>query len=153
MPPRRLLPAERDEMPALDLVRPDGLAVDPATWRPADRELLELAAQRPDVDRIFVNAAIKRELCREAGTDRGWLRKIRPWWGHKRHFHLRLACPAGDRQCRDPVPPPPPGDGCDQLAWWFAPERLHPPPAPTVKPPIPLRTLPAACAALVRNLR
>jgi penicillin-insensitive murein endopeptidase len=151
MPPRRLSPAERDELPAVDLVRPDGLAVDPATWRPADRKLLELAARSAGVDRIFVNAAIKQALCREAGGDRAWLRKIRPWWGHRRHFHLRLACPTGDRQCRNPVPPPPPGDGCGApLAWWFAPERLRPlPPAP-IKPPISLGSLPVACAALVR---
>jgi penicillin-insensitive murein DD-endopeptidase len=153
MPPRRLTPVERDEMSALDLVRPDGLGVDPATWRPADRKLLELAAKSPGVDRIFVNPAIKQALCREAGADRSWLRQLRPWWGHMRHFHLRLACPAGEPQCHDPVPPPPPGDGCDQLAWWFAPARLHPPPAPTIKPPIPMSSLPAACAALVQNLR
>jgi penicillin-insensitive murein DD-endopeptidase len=154
MPPHRLSRAERDEMPALDLVRPDGRDVDRATWRPADRQLLELAAKSPGVDRIFVNAAIKRALCREAGADRAWLHRIRPWWGHRRHFHLRLACPAGDIECRDPVPPPPPGDGCDrQLAWWFAPARLRPLPPSPIKPPIPLRSLPANCAALVRNLR
>lgn len=154
MPPRRLSRAARDEMPAIDLVQADGLAVDPATWRPADRSLLELAAKSPGVDRIFVNAAIKKALCREAGGDRAWLRRIRPWWGHMRHFHLRLACPAGDTACRNPVPPPPPGDGCGrQLAWWFAPARLHPPPSAPIKPPISLKSLPAACAALVRNLR
>jgi penicillin-insensitive murein DD-endopeptidase len=153
MPPRRLTPAERDEMPANFLVRPDGLDVDPSTWRPADRELLEVAAKSPGVERIFVNAAIKRALCREAGpADRDWLRKVRPWWGHMEHFHLRLACPAGNLQCRNPVPPPSAGDGCSgkEFAWWFTPEALHPQPAAPVKPPIALSSLPAACAALVR---
>jgi penicillin-insensitive murein endopeptidase len=56
--------------------------------------------------------------------------------------------------CRDPVPPPPPGDGCGRhLAWWFAPARLRPLPAAPIKPAISLDSLPVACAALVRNLR
>jgi penicillin-insensitive murein DD-endopeptidase len=150
MPPYRLSVAERDNMPATDLVRPDGLDVDPARWRPAIRQLLELAAKSPGVERIFVNAAIKQELCRKAGADRAWLRLIRPWWGHREHFHLRLACPAGQTLCRNPVPPPPPGDGCGKaLAWWFTPEALHPKPGPP-KPPILVPDLPSACAALVR---
>ena len=72
----------------------------------------------------FVNAAIKKALCREAGSDRDWLNKVRPMWGHDYHFHIRLHCPPAetcDRQ--DPVPP---GDGCDQLGWWFTDAVLHP---------------------------
>lgn len=150
MPPRRLTTAERESISAIDLVQPNGLAVNPQTWRTDDAKLLELAAKSPGVERIFVNAAIKRELCREAGPDRAWLRLIRPWWGHREHFHVRLACPAGDGQCRNPVPPPPPGDGCGRaLAWWFTPEALHPKPGPP-HPPVVLNDLPAACAALVR---
>ena len=26
---------------------------------------------------------------------RAWLHKVRPFWGHQYHFHVRLACPAG----------------------------------------------------------
>ena len=66
MPERRLSPAERDEMSATDLVTPDGMGVD-AAWTPLHRRLLETAAREPAVARIFVNAAIKRALCREAG--------------------------------------------------------------------------------------
>ena len=62
-------------------------------WRPEHRRLLELAARDPAVDRIFVNPAIKRALCREVTGDRGWLHRIRPWFGHDYHFHVRLACP------------------------------------------------------------
>jgi len=149
MPDRRLSPAERDEMPALDLVRPDGYDIDPKVWRPADRELLETAAKSPGVARIFVNPAIKRALCREAGADRGWLRLIRPWWEHRRHFHLRLSCPTGDHECANQAPPPP-GDGCNELAWWFTPQALHPKPGPPA-PPLRVSQLPPACAALVER--
>jgi penicillin-insensitive murein endopeptidase len=149
MPDRRLTASERDEMPATDLVAASGDDVDPQVWRPQHRRLLETAARSPGVARIFVNPAIKRALCREAGSDRGWLRLIRPWWEHRRHFHLRLACPAGEAECRNQAPPPP-GDGCGaDLAWWFTPEAKHPKAGPP-KPPLMLSDLPAACAALAR---
>ena len=147
MPDRRLSPAERDTVSATDVVGPDGLEVD-AAWTPQHRRLLETVAREPQVARIFVNAAIKRELCREAGLDRAWLAKIRPWWGHNYHFHIRLSCPGGDPECRG-QPPPPPGDGCGrELDWWFTEEALHPPPSPPRKP-LRLADLPPACAALV----
>lgn len=144
MPARRLSPAELEGMRA-PLVVADRTRIDPARWTGADRRLLETVARQPQVARIFVNPAIKRELCREAGADRSWLGKVRPWWGHKSHFHMRIRCPAGDRLCRD-QPPPPPGDGCGrQLAWWLS----HRPPPPRPPRPIPLSALPRACAALV----
>jgi len=147
MPDRRLSAVERDEMPATNLVAESGDDVDPNVWRPQHRQLIEAAARGANVGRIFVNAAIKRGLCREAGTDRDWLRLIRPWWGHNYHFHLRLACPSGDRECQDQAPPPP-GDGCGELAFWFTPEAKHPKPGPPGKP-LRVADLPAACAALV----
>ena len=64
MPDRRLSPAERDEMPASNLVATSGDDIDPEIWRPQHRQLLEAAARRPGVARIFVNPAIKRALCR-----------------------------------------------------------------------------------------
>ena len=148
MPERRLSPAERDEMSATDLVRPDGLDVEAAIWTPQHRHLLEAVARQPTVSRIFVNAAIKRALCREVGPDRAWMSKIRPWWGHNYHFHIRLSCPSGDVGCRNQAAPPP-GDGCGrELDWWFTEEALHPPPSPPRKP-LRLADLPPACAALV----
>jgi len=152
MPEQRLAPAERDEMRAADVVAESGDDIDPQRWRPEHRKLIEAAAHEPGVDRIFVNPAIKRELCREAGreaaADHGWLRLIRPWWGHNYHFHTRLGCPGGDPECHNPVPPPPPGDGCGkELDWWFTPEAKHPEPGPERKP-LRVADLPARCAAL-----
>ncbi len=146
MPRRRLSTAERDEMSATDVVAADGEHVDPAVWNPSYRRMYEAVAREPQVARIFVNPAIKRELCREAGTDRAWLAKIRPWWGHDYHFHVRLLCPPGQAECRDQAPPPA-GDGCGkELAWWFTPEALHPP--PSHGKPLLIGDLPHACAAL-----
>jgi penicillin-insensitive murein DD-endopeptidase len=82
--------------------------------------LLAAAAASPAVDRIFVNPVIKQALCKSAGGDRAWLRKVRPWFGHHDHFHVRLACPPDSPEC-EPQPPLPPGDGCEQLDWWLKP--------------------------------
>jgi penicillin-insensitive murein DD-endopeptidase len=148
MPNRRFSPAERDEIPATDVVAANGMDIDAAAWTPQHRHLLETVAREPVVERIFVNAAIKRALCREAGPDRAWMAKVRPWWGHNYHFHVRLYCPSGEPQCR-PQAPPPPGDGCGkELDWWFTEEALHPAPSPPRKP-LRLADLPSACAALV----
>jgi penicillin-insensitive murein DD-endopeptidase len=120
-----------------------------ANWGPDQRALLESAARHPAVDRIFVNAAIKRTLCQEVAGDRGWLRKLRPWFGHDSHFHLRLRCPADSPGC-EPQAAPPPGDGCGaDLAWWFSPEALKPlkkKGAPRAEAPPP-----AACMALLQG--
>jgi penicillin-insensitive murein endopeptidase len=148
MPDRRLSATERDEMEATNLVAANGDDVDSSFWRPQHRKLIEAAARGATVARIFVNPAIKRALCREAGADRDWLRRIRPWWGHMRHFHLRLRCPPGEPECRD-QPASPPGDGCGaELEWWFTAEARHPKPAPPGRP-MQVADLPAACAALV----
>jgi penicillin-insensitive murein DD-endopeptidase len=148
MPNRRLSPGERDEMSATDVVAADRLDVDTAVWTPQHRRLLEAVAREPAVARIFVNAAIKRALCREAGSDHAWLAKIRPWWGHSYHFHIRLSCPSGAALCRNQTPPPPEAGCGKELDWWFTEEALHPPPSPPSKP-LRLADLPPACAALV----
>src|SRR6202043_2128896 len=100
MPKRELSREEREEMSAIDMVAADKLDVDPTKWTPQHGAVIKAAAQDPEVERIFVNAAIKKALCREAGSDRGWLSKVRPWWGHNYHFHIRMRCPDGDKECK-----------------------------------------------------
>jgi len=103
-----------------------------AAWTPMVAELVELAASDPAVDRVFVNPVVKHELCATTKASPRWLAKLRPWWGHHDHFHVRLKCPAGSAECRR-QPPVPDGDGCDlSLAWWLtddaravATKRLH----------------------------
>lgn len=83
--------------------------------------VLELAARDARVDRIFVNPVLKQALCERAGSRRDWLRKIRPWWGHADHYHVRLACPEDSPEC-ERQPALPEGDGCADLAWWLKPD-------------------------------
>lgn len=91
-------------------------------WSPRIPRVLALAAADERVARIFVNPLIKRELCQEAGSDRAWLRKVRPWWGHDAHFHVRLACPADSPGCEGQAELPA-GDGCDEIADWLDEEK------------------------------
>jgi penicillin-insensitive murein DD-endopeptidase len=147
MPDRRLSVEERDSLAAISLVTPDGNGVDPAIWNPSYRKLYETVARLPELARMFVNPAIKRELCKEAGDDRDWLRKVRPWWGHDDHFHIRLNCPPGQTLC-EAQDPPPPGDGCGkELDYWFTKEGRHPKPGPPAPPPL-VSQLPPECAAV-----
>jgi penicillin-insensitive murein DD-endopeptidase len=148
MPDRRLSTEEREFMSATEMVREDRLDVDPKVWTHEHTELIRAAAEDPDVERIFVNAAIKKALCREAGNDRGWLSKVRPWWGHDYHFHVRIFCPADSPQC-EPQPMPESGDGCGHdLDYWFSDSVLHAQPSPEPakpKPSLTMANLPAAC--------
>jgi len=151
MPGRELTRFEREEMSAVTVVREDRLDVDPAKWTPDHVAVLKAAATDPAVQRIFVNAAIKKALCREAAGDRSWLTKVRPYFGHDYHFHVRLVCPKGESACKgqDPVPP---GDGCDaSLAWWFSESILHPKPGPIRPiPPITMAQLPRECEQVLK---
>ena len=153
MPNRQLSREEREEMSAVMMVRPDRLDIDPATWTPTHLAVIRAAAEEPSVQRIFVNAAIKKALCREAKGDRGWLSKVRPMYGHDYHFHIRIKCPGGGGECES-QPEPSEGEGCNanDLAYWFKDEVLHPkPPAipPEPKPPMTLAQMPTACRQIL----
>lgn len=143
--------ARRETYPFRSMVRPDKLGVN-GRWTPAHHAILRAAGSDPAVARIFVNAAIKREMCDAETGDRAWLRKIRPWWSHDGHFHVRLNCPEDAAGC-EPQAAIPPGDGCDEsLAWWFSEEALNPKPSPKPAKPRPeltLADLPAQCAAVL----
>jgi penicillin-insensitive murein endopeptidase len=149
MPNRTLSRNEREEMSAVMMVRADRLDIDPSSWTPEHLILIRDAAQEPSVQRIFVNAAIKKALCREAKGDRSWLSKIRPMYGHDYHFHIRIKCPSGSTTCES-QPAPTEGEACSaaDLAFWFKDEVIHPKPPPEPAEPRrgpTLAQLPAAC--------
>ena len=100
-----------------------------SNWTREHMDILRLAAKDERVNKIFVNAAIKVWMCKNAGSeDRSWLMKIRPERGHSEHFHIRLKCPQGSADCvNTPLWNKYKNiDGCDkQLAWWVT-DRLKP---------------------------
>jgi len=148
MPTRELSRAEREEMSATDVVRDDLLDVRPDVWSERHLAVIRAAAMEPQVQRIFVNAAIKRAMCREA-AGQSWMRKVRPMWGHNYHFHIRLLCPDGS-SCKDQDPTPS-GDGCDSsLAWWFTDEALHPRKSNKTWPPMTMAALPGECRQVLK---
>jgi penicillin-insensitive murein endopeptidase len=119
MPDRILTPAERENMMAVSMLK-DPFTVDPDKWTPLHTKLIKRAASYSEVARIFVHPAIKKLLCDQAGNDRAWLAKVRPWWNHYYHFHVRVACPPEDSDC-EPQKPPSGDDGCGQeLSTWYA---------------------------------
>jgi penicillin-insensitive murein endopeptidase len=153
MPNRQLSRNEREETSAVMMVRTDRLDIDPHAWTPSHLAVIRAAALEPTVQRIFVNAAIKKALCREAKGDRYWLHKVRPMYGHDYHFHIRIKCPPGAGEC-DSQPDPNEGEGCStgDLAYWFSDAVLHPKPPkvpPKPKPPMTMASLPPACKAVL----
>ena len=143
-----LRPEQTEQMAMVSVIRPADGVLDQQRWDRRHGELLRLAASAPEVDRIFVNPVIKRALCR-AGEHGDWLGKLRPWWGHDQHFHIRLVCPADSPGC-EPQKPIPAGDGCDEdLDGWVREIQLA---AKRPKPTPPDRSatrLPLACDAVL----
>nr|WP_254692147.1 penicillin-insensitive murein endopeptidase [Shinella daejeonensis] len=158
MPERRLSVAERETLPFTTMLdRSKFLTVDPRRWTETHARLVMTAASYPQVERVFVNPAIKKKLCDTWNGDRTHLGKVRPIYGHDEHFHIRIKCPEGAAGCK-PQAAVPAGDGCDQsLAWWFTKEPwAKPAPKKDTKPVKPakprvvtLADLPGACAAVL----
>lgn len=143
-PKPRVPAAQREDVRVASLVLPDESGVDPARFTERHVALIRLAAEQRGLDRLLVNHAIKRELCRRHRGE-AWLRRVRPWRGHDSHMHIRLPCPAEQTECRG-IAPPPAGDGCDaSLDWWRTPEARR----PALRPPGPPPQLPAACTAIL----
>jgi penicillin-insensitive murein DD-endopeptidase len=157
MPDHELTKEERDKITAINLVSDDWKRLNPKTWTPQHVAFIKTAAQQPDVERVLVNAAIKKELCRieDKSRDLPWMAKVRPWFGHHDHIHVRLRCPADSPNCRA-QPPVKGDDGCSakELNAWFSDKVLRPQiakPEPPSKPPKPvmLSDLPPACKTVL----
>lgn len=117
---RKLTQKERESIKARSILDGKTSSIK-AKWASTVARLLRLTAEDPRVERVFVHPIIKRELCAQPSDDRTWLRKIRPWYGHDDHLHVRLACPEDSPDCvrQSAVPA---GDGCDEIDWWFSEE-------------------------------
>lgn len=150
--PRVLTLHEREAFSSPSVVAASGVELNRGVWTEQMEAILKLSAGLSDVERIFVHPTIKKELCaKHAG--RKWLSKIRPWWKHDDHFHVRLKCPANQPLCvaQEPVAD---GDGCDKdLEWWFSEEALKAAKEAEKEPPAPAKMpeLPEACDRILRS--
>lgn len=157
MPDHKLSNKEREDISATSMLDKTELAVDPNIFN-ADRvKLIKRAASYPEVERVLVHPAIKKALCLAAGTDRKWLTKVRPYYGHYYHFHIRISCPPNSPNCVPQVPPPG-DDGCGkEVDDWLARLAIPPkPPVPGAKPAPPapgitLAQLPAECRTVLAS--
>lgn len=87
--------------------------------------LIQLMTRESSVERIFLNPKFKKYLCDQSAAlklSSEDLHKLRAWWGHDDHIHVRLKCPSDSPSCVSQRPVPS-GDGCgEDLNWWFTDE-------------------------------
>jgi len=151
----RLSRSERESISSIS-VRKRNLTGVNGNWTRAHHEIMRAAARDPAVARIFVAPQVKVQMCNDARGDRRWLRKIRPWWGHHYHFHVRLNCPRGERRCANQQAIPQ-GTGCKDAKNWVAdmvnpPKRNNTPATPRKKRrELTMADLPSQCRQVLNN--
>ncbi len=181
MPAKDYTPSERETVAPEFLAENDGATVIADRWSEGWVRLLRRAASYPEVARIFVHPTIKKALCEAPQSDRRWMTKVRAYYLHNDHFHVRLRCPLGLKSCI-PQADPSPDDGCGkELDYWMKrvakrvapavanagpsdvpPLPKEPPPKPAVvaaapkaPPPAPhyitLAELPAECSVVLAD--
>lgn len=160
MPNRRFTAGERETTSAISVLKAKSVVTDPSIWTEAHGRLIMRAAGYPEVQRILVHPGIKKILCESWTGDRSNLNKIRPYYGHHYHMHIRLRCPKGSPSCK-PQNAVPAEAGCGKaLDWWFdvalKPKKATKPKKKAEKPKKPkkkrqtmLSDLPAACALVL----
>lgn len=145
---------KRENISAISMRRNNGAFVN-SNWTRAHHEVVKAAAKDKRVARIFIFPGAKVQMCKDEKGNKNWLRKVRPWWGHHYHFHVRLSCPRGSRNCVDQAPPPQ-GHGCAEAQDWVN-NILNPPPPPKNPPKakprreLRLADLPRACTGVLQS--
>jgi penicillin-insensitive murein DD-endopeptidase len=119
--------AQRETISASSVLTESHEKLNPKKWTPRERGILKILSGNNTVQRIFVTPLIKKQLCDHPthhGFNNDQLKKIRPWWGHNDHFHVRLKCPGNGPLCKGQADPK--DIACDKtLAWWFTEEALE----------------------------
>ncbi|PIB26683.1 penicillin-insensitive murein endopeptidase [Amylibacter kogurei] len=139
-PPKRLnlSRSERESLSSISVRSKDQRSVS-KNWRESHMQVMKIAASDPAVDRIFVTAPVKIWMCNRAKGNKDWLQKIRPFWGHHYHFHVRLKCPKGSTNCKTQTPTVAQlskgGNGCDETLNWWVTDALKPADPNAPKPP------------------
>lgn len=153
----KLTRTQRENLSSISMRKNKGAYVN-SSWTKAHHNILKAAAKDKRVARIFVFPGAKVQMCKDAKGDRKWLRKIRPWYGHHYHFHVRLSCPKGVKGCENQAAPPK-GDGCADAQQWVA-DILNPPapkprdpnaPAPKKRRELRMSDLPKQCAQVLSS--
>lgn len=150
-----LSPTQRENISAKSYRRAAG-AYTNSGWSDFQRQIVKAAAQDPRTERIFIFPGAKVAMCDAETGNRDYLSKVRPWYGHHYHFHVRIKCPRGAQGCvaQDPVPA---GDGCADARQWVS-NIVNPPPPkprdPNAPPPkkkreLTMADLPQACQAVL----
>ncbi len=144
----------RENISSLSLRDPRGAYVN-SNWTLGHHRILKEAASDERVARLFIFPGAKVKMCEEEKGNRDWLRKVRPWWGHHYHFHVRLKCPTGLTYCKNQAEPPL-GDGCQEAKRWVD-RILNPsPPSSNLSKPNPyvqltIKDLPEQCVQVLTS--
>lgn len=154
MPKRRLSLKQRETMSAVAVVKTGPHEVFPDIWTDAHFRLIKRAASDARIERILVAPGIKKKLCQTETGNKNWLHKVRPYWGHNYHMHIRMRCPKGSPGCKKQNPPPK-NHGCGaQLAWWYSDEPYAKPGVPVKpakpKPSMAMAALPKSCRTVLK---
>lgn len=146
----------RENISSISTRRAGGAFVN-SNWTGAHHNIIQAAAVDRRVARIFVFPGAKVQMCKDAIGNKSWLKKVRPWWGHHYHFHVRLSCPRGARGCVDQAEPEYPRNdrfGCAEAQQWVDNILNPPPPDPNYKPTkrreYVLADLPQQCSDVLR---
>ncbi|MGB8622231.1 MAG: penicillin-insensitive murein endopeptidase [Paracoccaceae bacterium] len=166
LPPQRLnlSRAAREKISSVSVRAKDGKHVN-GNFTRAHYQILKAAASDPAVDRIFVTPPVKVLMCKTATrADTPWLQKIRPYFGHTTHFHVRLKCPPGASACKTQRPTVAElskgGNGCDGTLNWWVTDFLNPPKTTKPAKPAPkkrgardytMEDLPSQCANVLAS--
>ncbi len=163
MPDQKLSSREREDLAATSMLADDRVSINPQVWTEAHGRIILRAASYPQVERVLVHPAIKKAICENKSLPRANLNKVRPYWGHHYHMHIRMACPKDSPTC---TPQPIVGneDGCGkEVDDWIArmkriyaprppvpePKVALPKPKPKPKVEITLADLPTECKAVI----
>ncbi len=144
--------SERETVLPISMSKSRGAQVND-NWTQNHHKVLRDISKDERVSRIFIFPGAKVKMCRDEKGDKNWLRKVRPWWGHNYHIHIRIKCPDGASKCQNQYPPPR-GDGCKEAENWV--KKIFNPPPPIrlrpkfkPRPEILISDLPKACLSVL----
>ncbi len=99
LPKTRWTSAQLLRPQALDLVSRDGKHAVSTLWKPEIFSLINSPPRTKTSRAFLLIRRLNNNFALTPGTDRDWLRKVRPWFQHRAHMHVRLRCPADSLEC------------------------------------------------------